>query len=82
MYCNLLFSANCAPNAPTNGDVKPKLVPHGQTTTYTCNERYTLVGTATQTCELGSLSIPQPTCQSGKQYSSYWMNYVPEYRPV
>ena len=51
-------------NAPANGQVDlTSGTTFGQTTTYSCNTGYNLVGDSTQTCQ-SNWSGSAPTCQS------------------
>jgi len=57
---------NCVPSlsAPLNGDVSAPDAVVGEERTFTCDEGYQLVGSATVKCqENGLWSAPQPTCR-------------------
>lgn len=56
---------DCVAKAPTNGSVTKEAVPHGTSTTFSCDDGYTLSGDGQRTCTSGSLT--PPTCTPGSK---------------
>ena len=53
----------CSATAPVNGLVSAPSATYGNGVTYSCNNGYTLTGTASPTCTAaGTFSTPAPTC--------------------
>ena len=70
-YVSLLSTAvDCSPLPnPANGQVNTTGTTFGQTSTYSCNTGYNLIGDSTRTCQAtGNWSGSAPTCQSQSMF--------------
>eukprot|EP01116_Phalansterium_solitarium_P023869 TRINITY_DN8568_c0_g1_i1.p1 TRINITY_DN8568_c0_g1~~TRINITY_DN8568_c0_g1_i1.p1 ORF type:complete len:264 (-),score=37.43 TRINITY_DN8568_c0_g1_i1:176-967(-) len=52
----------CSASPPAHGAVSLTTVPHGGSTTYSCDSGYSLSGGPTLSCSAGALSGAEPTC--------------------
>ena len=57
------YHSDCTPTAPTNGAVTPTTVIHGASVTFSCETGYLVQGTATATCNDGTVTAA--TCAQG-----------------
>ena len=53
---NILYYSDCAATNPDNGEVTATTAIHGDTVTFSCNAGFIIQGTATATCDDGTLT--------------------------